>query len=493
MRRLNLENLALTESLTARFHRRKILYMNSKPEQFTIGLLLGMADLYNRFWPEMPEQLRAIGQEAVNQLQSSTLTVRLSEVAGTEEQINQACRKLLSEDIDLLVVTLAPYCSSGVFKPALMSSDVPVLLWPIQTMLELKPEEYDFKAFMYNHGVHGVQDIANVLRRHGRAFGVLHGHWKQEDFIRDLESWAQAGRAVRALQRANPVQVGGHFEHMLDLQIGSEEFLGKMGIKVQTVSLEKFADYLGNADPESIKACLDRYRDIFTIGDDLDEQMLAKTARGESALRSIMAQHDSQACGLNFATLCNDPRIADGLHVAASLLMSEGFGYGGEGDWVIAAFVHSMQQAWGMASFSEIFSVGYKDHRLVLKHWGEGNFRMSREKPGLCPSCFDDSIRAEFAIVDFEFEPGEATLINLNVTPTSNGQLIGIYGEITPDHLPKCTGPRAVFKPRAQDVRKMLSEYAYTGGSHHFALVKGDCRPMLEKLAKLTGFACRML
>ena len=104
--------------------------MNPKPGHFTIGLLLGMADLYNRFWPEMPKQLKAIGQEAVDQLHSSTLAVRVSEVAGTEEQINQACRQLLSEDIDLLVVTLAPYCSSGVFKPALMSSDVPVLLWP---------------------------------------------------------------------------------------------------------------------------------------------------------------------------------------------------------------------------------------------------------------------------------------------------------------------------------------------------------------------------
>ena len=216
--------------------------------------------------------------------------------------------------------------------------------------------------------------------------------------------------------------------------------------------------------------------------------LLAKTGRGEAALRALLEQVDSHACGLNFLELCNDERVADGLHVAASMLMSEGLGYAGEGDWVTAVLVRGMQQGFGVASFSEIFSIGYEDHRLLLKHWGEGNFAMARAKPRLLDSRFTDRCTAQFAIVDFEFESGPATLVNLNSTADERGQLVSIGGEIVEDHLPKIDGPRCVFQPAAGDVSRLLTEYAYVGGSHHLALIQGMPTDVLEKVCRLAGW-----
>jgi len=163
-------------------------------------------------------------------------------------------------------------------------------------------------------------------------------------------------------------------------------------------------------------------------------------------------------------------------------------GYAAEGDWVTAAFVYAMQQAFGIASFSEIFSVGYNDNRLVLRHWGEGNFEMAREDPELLSSALTDLNKAEFAIVNFEFEPGQITLLNINSTPDGCGQIITIAGEITKDKLPKTDGPRAIFKPACKDVRELLTNYAYNGGSHHLVMVKGDGVPVAEKICRLIGW-----
>jgi L-arabinose isomerase len=216
------------------------------------------------------------------------------------------------------------------------------------------------------------------------------------------------------------------------------------------------------------------------------------TAKKEAALRSLMAERKSTACAINFLELCNHKRISDAMHIAASRLMEEGFGYAGEGDWVTAAFVYAMQQAFGTASFTEMFSVGYADNRIVLRHWGEGNFAMSRHKPKMCLSSLNDRHTAEFAIADFEFEPGFVSLVNLNCTGDGDGQMISIHGTITDDHLPNSSGPRAIFKPD-REVRDLLTEYAYAGGSHHLALVSPDAPLLLEKISRLTGWHYKSL
>ena len=251
------------------------------------------------------------------------------------------------------MVALAPYCPSGVLAPALGKSRLPVLLWPMQSMLQLDPKQYDAEMVKLNHGVHAVQDLANVLGKTAKPFGVIHGHHEQTQFVVELKLWAQAGRILRAMQDAQPVQVGGHFEHMLDLQVGEDKFLRRMGIVPVKVSTSEFAGQLTDVTPADAAACVKRYRRAFEIGSNVSDFLLEKTARGEAALRAILSRAGSQACGLNFLQLCNDEHVADGLHVAASMLMREGFGYAGEGDWVTAVLVRGMQQGFGVASFSE--------------------------------------------------------------------------------------------------------------------------------------------
>jgi L-arabinose isomerase len=467
--------------------------MTSQADRFRVGVLLPVADLYHRLWSDIDYALQRLAVGVAERLRGAGLDVLCSSAVSTAQQVTAACADFDKNRVDLILVALAPYCPSGVLSPALVQSRIPVLLWPMQSMLRLEPQEYDAEAIKLNHGVHAVQDLANVLGKAAKPFGVIHGHHEQPEFLSRLKPWVQAGRIVRSMQNANPVQVGGHFEHMLDLQVGGDEFIRRMGVVPEVVSTAEFAELMAGVADEQIVEPLERYRRTFEMGSDVGALLQAKTARGEVALRGLLEHVDSHACGLNFLELCNDAGVADGLHVAASLLMSEGFGYAGEGDWVTAMLVRGMQQGFGVASFSEIFTIGYDDNRLILKHWGEGNFAMARAKPRLLASKFTDRSTADFAIVDFEFEPGPVTLVNLNSTAEGKGQLVSISGTITEDHLPKIDGPRAVFKPDRAGVSELLTEYAYAGGSHHMALVRGAPVDVLEKVCRLAGWSYRWL
>jgi len=453
-----------------------------------IGVLLPVADLYHRLWSDIDETLERLGALVAGRFREAALEVSCSPTVSLPEAVAATCMAFAGQEVDLVLVALGPYCPSGVLAPALAESRLPVLLWPMQNILRLEPDRYNAEAVKLNHGVQGVQDLANVLGKTGRPFGVIHGHYQQPGFVEQLQVWAQAGRILRSMLTAHPVQVGDPFEHMLDLQVGQDEFVRRLGIVPAVISAPAFADLAAAVPKSQIAACVERYRQTFEIAEQIPAALLTKTGRGEAALRTLLQQAGSSACGLNFVELCNHRRVADSLHVASSMLLSEGLGYAGEGDWVTAVLVRGLQQGFGAASFSEIFSIGYEDRRLLLKRWGEGNFRLARARPRLLKGRLADRGPAEFALADFEFEPGPATLVNLNSTAAGQGQLLTIGGRIHEDHLPQIIGPRAIFQPDGDDVSDLLTAYAYAGGSHHLALVPAAAGQALERLCRLAGW-----
>ncbi len=455
-----------------------------------VGVLPGVADLYNRlFTKEIFDELHAFIAKVPESIGSELIDFEIGTLASTQEQLTDEIGKLAGKDVDMILMLLAPYCPSGAVVPAIMESPVPVVLWPAQTVYDFVPETIDSTQIRLSHGVHAVQDIANVLRRRGKAFGVLHGHFLEDGFCGKLEQWAKAARIYSAFSSSNPVQLGGYFENMLDLQVADAAFISDSGIKMTAYDLSRLEAGMKEVSDADAQALAILYKDEFAIASDVGDEMLQATARGELAVRALMEEAGSKACGINFQTLCNDVRIGDAMHVVASRLMAEGKGYAGEGDWVTGAFVYAIQTGIGTASFSEVFSVDYKGNRVLLKHFGEGNPAMARSKPQLMKSAFNDQAKAEFCIVDMQFAAGPATLVNLNTDPQGKGQLISIRGEVTEDEIPKSTGPRAMFRPSCASVHTMLDEYAYNGGSHHQVLVGGDVDGILNKLAILVGWS----
>jgi len=60
-----------------------------------------------------------------------------------------------------------------------------------------------------------------------------------------------------------------------------------------------------------------------------------------------LSKYSSKAVAINFMEVCNNLDISDSLHVPASILMTEGIGYAGEGNWETAMFMRGLQAAFG--------------------------------------------------------------------------------------------------------------------------------------------------
>lgn len=459
-------------------------------KRITIGFIPCLADLYNRlFSVDDINSLKDYIEDVKCDISSEKLQPEFGRLSSTKAQISSEFKKMISSGAEMIVIMLPPYCPSGAIVPAIIEHNIPVVLWASQKMYEIKPEELTATKVYLSHGVHAVQDIANVLIKSGKSFGILHHQIESPDFIQELESWAFASRIYSSFVDSKPTQFGGHFADMLDLQISDAKFIKQCGIKHTEFSLQQIKDAKSKVSEEMIECQILKYKKEFCIAQDVTHKMLYKTAKGELAISSLMDSVGSKALGINFQTLCNDKNIGDAMHVAASRLMGKGKGYAGEGDWVTSALVYSMQKAFGTASFSEIFSVDYKNNRLLLKHWGEANPKMSRDKPKLIMSGLNDKQKVEFCIISMEFESGDYTLVNINSNKNGEGQLISIYGRILQDSIPESyPGPRALFSPNSKNVIETLESYAYSGGSHHLVLVKGNIEDILKKLSILQGW-----
>ena len=115
-----------------------------------------------------------------------------------------------------------------------------------------------------------------------------------------------------------------------------------------------------------------------SVAPDLTEADLALTARVELALRGMIADHRLDALTYQFMAFGDDERTPTLPFVAASRLMAEGIGFGGEGDLIAAAATTFFNWLQPPASFTEIFTIDFAGDSLFLSHMGEANTAMAR-------------------------------------------------------------------------------------------------------------------
>ena len=88
---------------------------------------------------------------------------------------------------------------------------------------------------MYDHGIHGVQDLASVLRREKRPYEIVAGHFTESDVLERAADIARAARASRNLRGMRVLRVGESFKGMGDFAVSNETLRDCFDITVDTI------------------------------------------------------------------------------------------------------------------------------------------------------------------------------------------------------------------------------------------------------------------
>jgi L-arabinose isomerase len=296
---------------------------------------------------------------------------------------------------------------------------LPIFLWNTQELWSVD-DTFDAAKMVHNHGVHGTQDLANVLLRAGVHFHYVTGHLHDLSTLQTLEGFFAAASAAAGLRRCRLGLMGYPFPGMGDFAVDTTHLVATLGCSWAALSVDEYNQRAADAEQAAVARFQAEYRQIYALADDLTDADLEATARSELALRSLVAEHGLDALTYQFLAFGEDDRTVTLPFVAVSRLMAEGLGFAGEGDLVGAAGTWLLNRLCAPASFSEIFTVDFQGNGLFLSHMGEANVAMARSDrkvPLLArPTPITRTRGRQLALVT-TFEPGAATLSALTMGP----------------------------------------------------------------------------
>lgn len=460
--------------------------MTPRPKIALLGLTL---ELYEGMSPGLREGRERWVRESVLPWLAEVADVEFGGAVYRRADVDREVARLEAQGADALLVMLLTYSPSQIALPALTRTRLPIIVWNTQELFAVGPG-FGGADLVNNHGVHGTQDLCNVLLRSGVNFSYVTSHMADADARARLLDHFAAAAAVARLHRARLGLLGYPFPGMGDFALDTTHLAATLGCEWTALSVGEFVDRAAAAPAERVDALLAEYRASYDIAPGIEPADLEATARAELALRGMVGDRDLQAITYQFAAFGEDERSPTIPFVAASRLMAEGVGFGGEGDLIACAGMLLVNWLMPPATFTEIFTIDFAGNGVLMSHMGELNVAMARRDRRVSlrvrPRPIARTRFRQTALVA-SLQPGPATLAALTLGPGGRWRVIAAsvtiadFGPLDSLEVPHFT------VSTAGDVRDFLTAYARAGGPHHLALCFGDARNRLRLACALLG------
>ncbi len=451
-----------------------------------IGLLALSLELYESLAPGLRQNRDAWVRKAVIPALEKQAQVLFGGGVFTREGVDAQVASFEAAGVDAICVLLLTYAPSQIALPALARTRLPILIWNTQELAGVD-NAYGDAELTNNHGVHGTQDLANVLVRSGVRFQYVTSHLGDSGGVKGLGDFAVAAAAVGRLRRARLGLLGYPFPGMGDFALDTTYLAGSLGCQWSQLSVEEYILRAQAADTAAVATLVQEYRRLYDVAADVTQGDLASTARVEIALRGMVADNRVDGFTYQFMAFGQDERTPTVPFVAASRMMADGIGFGGEGDLIGAAGTCLLHWLQAPASFSEIFTIDFAGNSVFMSHMGEANVAMARrgqKVPLVARSSPITRTRDRQLALVTNLQPGPATLSALTQGPGNRWRLICSSMQIVDFGPLPLASPHFKLAPRG-DVREFLTAYAKAAGPHHNAVCFGDARARLRLAAEL--------
>jgi L-arabinose isomerase len=460
--------------------------------QATIGLLPCYIALYDEIVPKVRAEFAPFLDTIAARFAAAGVHVVRTGICCVAREFRQAVAQCEAAGVDALVTVHLAYSPSEEALGALCATSLPLILLDT-TMDEHFGPEVDPARLMYNHGIHGVQDLASLLRRWRRPYQVVAGHVTASDVVERAAALAQAAVATREFRGSRALRVGFPFQGMGDFSVAPELLASQFRLTVDAIAVEDLAADAAAVAPADIAAELAADQAAYDIA--CPAAVHERSVRVGLALRHRLTSGRYGAFSMNFQAFRSPtPPIDTVPFLEASKAMARGVGYAGEGDVLTAALVGALQRAFGRTTFTEIFCPDWAGNRLFLSHMGEINPAVVAGRLPMLEKPYPFSPTQNPAFITGAPAAGPGVYVNLSPGPDGSFRLILCPVEVLGD------SPRAEYRGlirgwfrSALPVAEFLEAYSRAGGTHHSALVLGHRVEPLRALAGLLGMECLVI
>ncbi len=436
-------------------------------EKIKVGLLPLYIKLYDDFGTNRT-LLEEFNQLIIEKLEGEGLEVIPSPICRIEEEFKNAISKFEENNAKAIITLHLAYSPSLESIDALCSTELPIVVMDTTKDLSLS-SEYSKSPIGSNHGIHGVMDMCNLLKRRGKKYVVVAGHLENSNVLKNTVDCVKTAVASKTLNGLKVGSFGGSFAGMGDFIIENKDLKEKLGVKAIKITNEEMLSAVNSVTEEEIEEEIVFYKQNISIPEDTDMVVLKKSVKACLATRKIIKEKGLDAFSVNFLGV-NSSNLNNMPFVEACLQMANGVGYSGEGDILTASFVGALLKYIKDVSFVEIFCPDWKENRLLISHMGEMNFNLLRSKPNLLTAPFRYTDSGTCAKIAGAFKDGKAVYCNIFraenerfVMSVSNVEVSYVEGQVE-------NSIRGWITPN-MNIAEFLEKLSENGAIHHGFLV----------------------
>ena len=450
---------------------------------------VGFLPLYLKLYDDRAARVRPAIEEyrdnLVAALENTGIELIKADICRIAPEFCEAVAAFEREGVDAIVTVHLAYSPSLECIDALAATKLPIII--LDTT-----RDYSFGfdvvagGVMPNHGIHGVQDMCNLLRRRGKDYSVFVGHYTESDVVSRVADAARAIKAAKALDGMKVGQVGGSFAGMGDF-LASEAAMARLGVETVVCDGDELAALRDSVTEAEIRAeyekdCAENGAAAFTF----EEYSYAE--RIGLAVRKWIDKNGLGAFTMTFLSAGKVGGFDTMPFSESSKAMARGTGYAGEGDVLTAALVGALSTTFDKVNFTETFCPDWKGQAIYMSHMGESNLKLlENRKTVIKPFPYADG--PDPTCILGHMVAGKACLFNILPNADDWFDVVICEGEMLKlpeaiENLP--TSMNGWFKPDMA-LEAFLEKYSELGGTHHSALVYGVDAKSLALFAKTLG------
>ncbi len=377
----------------------------------------------------------------------------------------------------------------------------PLLHLHTQADRDLPWSTIDMDFMNLNQAAHGDREFGFIQTRMRQPRLTVAGHVSDPVVLQRVAEWSRAATAAAELRTMRVVRFGDNMRDVAVTEGDKVEAEIRLGVSVNTHGVNDLVAVVDEVDDATVDGLVADYEDVFDVAPELRRggerhESLRYGARLEAGLRRFLEAGGYTAFTSNFEDL-GGLRQLPGL--AVQRLMSDGYGFGGEGDWKTSVLVRTLkvmaQGLPGGTSFMEDYTYDLDPgSELVLgAHMLE-----------VCPTLSSAPARVEIHPLGigaredpvrlvFTADPGDAVVLGMS----DLGDRFRLVGnEVTvvtpPQDMPRLPVGRAVWRPQP-DFSTSTEGWLLAGGPHHTVLSTALTSTHLDHLAEILGLELALI
>ncbi len=385
-------------------------------QDYEFWFVVGSQFLYG---PEVLETVAARAAEMADKLNASgCLPYRLvyKLTAKTNQEITEIVKEANYQDRCAGVIAWChTFSPSKMWINGLADLRKPYCHFATQYNREIPNEEIDMDFMNLNQAAHGDREHGFIAARLRMPRKVIAGYWQDEEVQQRLGRWMRTAVGAAVSRNLKVMRFGDNMREVAVTEGDKVEVQAKLGWQVNTWPVGQLVEVMDAVTQEEIGRLMDTYRAEYDFATD-DLETVRYQAREEIAMRKMMDAEGCQAFSNTFQDLYGMRQLPG---LASQHLMAQGYGYGGEGDWKVAAMTAILKAMGENGNGASAFMEDYTYHLVKGQEYSLGAHMLE-----VCPSVAAGRPRIEVhplgigdredpARLVFEGKAGDAIVVSL--------------------------------------------------------------------------------